>query len=258
MSIIVKGNKFDYNTLGGYDNQIKASGNDLRFDASVGDIYLNTSGGEFKLSGRGLNLDGGELHNIKDLSGVDNTTLLLTSNQSFILKSNNVNRLTIDNAGLITFQSIPQCSITPTTSNHLINNSIFLPRITSYIPSLVVGITSCPLTVRTCSYSRYGDNINIQYTIVVGTPPTTPAFQNGKVEITLPVSSSNNIAQCLSVSLAENLSITTIDVFAYIPPNSGTFEIVYRLNSGSTSSVNLIGSDLTAGTEFYIGGNYIV
>lgn len=105
------------NSAGAFD--IDMNGNDLlnvNQITSAGDLFLNPVG-SIDCNGHNINLTGGELHNCPLIHSQNNTDIVIEGKGTgdIILKTNNINRLTITDAGV--FTGMPNLTINGTTQD---------------------------------------------------------------------------------------------------------------------------------------------
>ena len=118
--------------LNGLNTEITASG----------DLIFNPTG-SINANGKTLDMTGGEIHKVPLIHGTNNTDLIIEGKGTgdIILKTNNINRITVGDNGITTFSTLPECSTVPTTSNQLVNKA-YADSITPPNPSLSNVLTT--------------------------------------------------------------------------------------------------------------------
>lgn len=109
---------------------------------ATGDLILNPTG-SINANGKTLDMTGGEIHKVPLIHGTNNTDLIIEGKGTgdIILKTNNINRVTVGDNGITTFSTLPECSVVPTSSNQLVNKA-YADSITPPNPSLSNVLTS--------------------------------------------------------------------------------------------------------------------
>lgn len=89
---------------------------------ATGDLILNPVG-SINCNGKTIDMTGGEIHKCPLIHSQNNNNIIVEGlgTGDVILKTNGVNRVTVDDNGITTFSTLPECSVVPTTNNQLVN-----------------------------------------------------------------------------------------------------------------------------------------
>ena len=99
---------------------------DLIVEATTGDVYLNTDpSGTVVVNGGDLNMSSGDINNVASITSAVGSDMYIKGRGAgdIFFQTSNTTRMTVDNGGVVSFASLPQCSSIPTLNDELVNKS---------------------------------------------------------------------------------------------------------------------------------------
>lgn len=223
------------NTSDGYN--INLNGNILQNCSQItatGDLTLNPVGA-IECSGKNINVTNGSISNIPLIHSQNNTNIIIEGKGTgdIILKTNSVDRITIGNTGLLTFQG--GASYNNTTNTFTATNF-------SGLASTATGVLTTP------------ENTNI--TRYIAFKSGSGAYQQDYVDTNLFYNPSTNLLTCGSISGTINQftigSTSSVDTTMYpvlVGDNTTTAQtpntkssLVFNASTGALSATSFSGS----------------
>lgn len=213
---------------------------------STVDLSLNPTG-SIVTNGKTLDMTNGQIHKCPLIHGPNNTNFVIEAQGTgeLQLKSNGVNRVTIDSNGATTFlSSTPLCSITPSTSDGLTNK----------------GYVDGAITTASSGYVKTTGNETISGIKTFSSLPESSISASSSNQLTNKnyVDSAITTASAGYVKTTGNETISGIKTFSNIikyststPPTPSANEDLITVGYGNTAYANLSGVQTFTGVKTF-------
>jgi hypothetical protein len=220
------------NSAGAYD--IDLNNNDLlntNTITAIGDLTLNPVG-SINCNGKTINLTGGEIHRVPLIHSQNNVNLVIEGKGTahLVLKTNNVNRLSIEDNGVTSF-----------------NNGILtgVGSINGLIPNISVLVQSSP----NATHTGNTNNTLVYSKLISANVVSANDCLQIATKFTKPTGSSANPTVRLYINTTSSLSGATL-LATYLTTNlNGRFFLVERTANVETSTTNFISATSSALTD---------
>jgi len=251
----------------GVKNKISCSSSFMSIP-SANDLNLNSTNEVVINTGIDLML-GGNIHNCNRIEGGSSDLNFFmedyTNSKSIILKTNNVDRITMNNNN-ITFQNVPSTStsiVAGSTSSSLISMASFLTNTLTTSPILISSGGGTALYNASNTYSYFTRLANTVFFTIRVTTTDISGLNAGDITVSLPFTSVNDFRYRIGVMIGAITNMNSAggiaDYYAYINPNNNFITITYRNSISSiTSETLLTKNELTNTSTMTLSGMYFI